>query len=127
MSDDVKLPKILEFVKRVTLAKGRVRTTYRLFMINDEVFDTLCLSYLRGETSVVECREGVTIKSPKDKFDKTIARQEAMKKLVKQRYKILSLSASSPGKVSLVLETQTGDVIQLVKEDANIRIYQLDF
>jgi hypothetical protein len=85
---DIKLPKVLEFFQTKTLTKGRIQTTLNLFMMDAEVFDSICLAYIRGEASVVECRVGTTIKAPKDKYDKVIAKQEAYKKIKKQRLSI---------------------------------------
>lgn len=89
---DIKLPKVLEFFKTKSLTKGRIETTLHLFMLDAEVFDSICLSYIRQECSIVECRIGSTIKNPKDKYDKVVAKQEAYKKLKKQRLDITSLS-----------------------------------
>ncbi len=94
---------ILEFIRTETLDKGRVSTTVNLFMIDLSIFDAILLSFIRGETKVVETREGNTIKHPKDKYDKSIAKKEAMGKLVKKRLEIKE-SYTVTGKTYLVLE-----------------------
>lgn len=95
--NDIKLPKILEYYKTKTLDKGRVETSLHLFMIDAEVFDNIVLAFIRGESKVVECRHGVAVKHPKDKYDKTIAKQEAYKKLKKQRVSIRRIAAFETG------------------------------
>lgn len=94
---------VLEFVRTETLDKGRVSTTVNLFMIDLEIFDAILLAYVRGEASIVETREGVTIKHPKDKYDKSVAKQQALSKLSKVRLKIVN-SYTISGKSYLVLE-----------------------
>jgi hypothetical protein len=90
---DIKLPRVVEYYKTETLEKGRVATSLHLFMIDAEVFDSICLAFIRGENSVVECRYGITYKHPKDKYDKTLAKQEVYKKIKKQRLDIHSIAA----------------------------------
>lgn len=95
--NDIKLPKIIEYYKTKTLDKGRVETSLHLFMIDAEVFDNIVLAFIRGENKFVECRHGVAVKHPKDKYDKTIAKQEAYKKLKKQRIEIGVIVADESG------------------------------
>lgn len=94
---------VLEFIKTETLDKGRVSTTVNLFMIDLPVFDAILLAYVRGEAAIVETREGVAIKHPKDKYDKAVAKKEAISRLSKKRLKILN-SYTISGKSYLVLE-----------------------
>ena len=86
--NDIKLPKVIEYYKTETLEKGRVATSLHLFMIDADVFESICLAFIRGENSIVECRYGITYKHPKDKYDKTIAKQEVYKKIKKQKLEI---------------------------------------
>lgn len=86
--DNLKIPKIMEYVKTKTLDKGRVQTTLYFFMIDGEVMNNIISGYHRGEISVVESRIGVTVKHPKDKYDKKIAKAEAAKKLKKEKLEI---------------------------------------
>lgn len=86
--DNLKIPKIMEYIKTETLDKGRVQTTLYFFMIDSEVMNNIISGYHRGEIGVVESRIGVTIKHPKDKYDKKIAKAEAAKKLKKEKLEI---------------------------------------
>jgi hypothetical protein len=100
--DDIKLPRVLEFFKTKSLPKGKVETSLHLFMLDAEVFDSICLSFIRGEASVVECRIGSTVKHPKDKYDKVIAKQEVYKKLKKYRLEITSVVSNDSGTTMLL-------------------------
>jgi hypothetical protein len=92
--DDIKIPSLIEYYKTKSLIGGRVETSLHLFMIDSEVFENICMNFLRGQSNIVECRVGSTIKHPKDKYDKTIAKQEVYKKLKKQKFEILSIQAT---------------------------------
>lgn len=91
---DVVMPSVIEFYKTKSLTGGRIETSLHLFMLDLDVFENICLAFLRGETDIVECRYGTTIKHPKDKYDKVIAKQEAYKKLKKQKLIILNINIS---------------------------------
>lgn len=89
--DNLKIPKIMEYVKTETLDKGRVQTTLYFFMLDSEVLNNIISGYHRGEVSAIEARIGATIKHPKDKYDKKIAKAEAAKKLKKEKLEIVSV------------------------------------
>lgn len=89
---DITLPNsIVEFVKTETLDKGRVRTSVFLFLLDADLFDSMAAAIIRGELSVIECRIGTTIKHPKDKYDKKIAKEQAAKNLKKSRLTVINM------------------------------------
>lgn len=104
--DAVSIPKVIEYVKTETLDKGRVKTTVVWFLVNPEVMDTICMAFIRGEMSMIEARMGITIKHPGDKYSKTVALEQARKKLGKNKLSIRHLSAT-PQSVRLVLDDYT--------------------
>ena len=116
--DDIKLPGVIEFYQKKDLGKGRHQTTANLFMMDAEVFETICMGYIRGEISTVESRVGTTIKHPKDKYDKKLAKQAAFKNLKKQRINILDLTVKN-SECSLMLESG----LVIVKRGNRILVY----
>lgn len=84
----------IQYVKVATLKKGRVSTTVNLFMLDADIFDAICLAYIKGETNIVETRVGVAIKHPKDVYNKAVAKEEALKRLTKQKLLIEDICSS---------------------------------
>ena len=68
--DDIKIPSLIEYYKTKSLTGGRVETSLHLFMMDADVFENICMNFIRGQNNIVECRVGATIKHPKDKYDK---------------------------------------------------------
>ena len=116
---DIKLPKIIEYTKTKTLDKGRVETTLRLFMLDAEVVDSIVKGFAAGEISMVEMRVGTTIKHPKDKYDKTVAKAEAAKKLKKVSERITRINIDNKS-VTIVAETV---MIRKYTDNGKIVIY----
>lgn len=104
--ETVSVPNVTEFVKTVTLPKGRVSTTVVWFMLNPEIFDTLCLGFIRGEVSTVEARIGSSLKHPQDKYDKKLALETARKRIGKSKLKIKNVFANNVS-VRIQLEQYT--------------------
>lgn len=119
--DDLKIPKLVEFIKTQTLDKGRVKTTLFFFMLDEETFNDLAARYIRGEISVLESRIGSTIKHPKDKYDKQAAKAAASKNLKKEKLKI-SAMGSSGGKTSMSVYNDDWS-LEIVKDKHGVRIY----
>ena len=93
-----------EIIRTTTLKKGRVSTTVNLFMLDTEIFDSLVLAYVRGEVDIIETRVATVFKHPQDKYDKSVAKAEAYKRLVKDRLKIISIRSSLQGTTILTSE-----------------------
>lgn len=119
--DDLKIPKLIEFIKTETLDKGRVRTTLFFFMLDEETFNDIAARYIRGEISVLESRIGSTIKHPKDKYDKKLAKAEAAKNLKKEKLKIAGIT-SYAGKTTIGVYKDAID-LEIVKDKHGVRIY----
>ena len=91
----VSIPNITEFVKTETLPKNRIKTTVSWFMLDPEVFDTICLRHIRGEGSIVEARIGTAMKHPTDKYVKATALEIARKSLGKSKLKIAQIVSNN--------------------------------
>jgi hypothetical protein len=123
MSMDLEIPKVLEFMQRKTLSKGRVETTLIMFLLDVDMFNEIATRYVRGEVSMLEARIGTTIKHPQDKFDKKVAKAEAAKKLRKIKFKIEDLKVvGNKAELSVFLEDGSLD-LSIVRDDKGIRIY----
>ncbi len=118
---DVQMPGILEFMQTETMSKGRVRTTLMLFLLDIATFHDICARYLRSEITTLEVRVGTSIKHPKDKHDKKVAKAEAAKKFKKEKFKISGLF-SNGSKTSLQATGQDFSV-EVVCDNKGIRIY----
>jgi hypothetical protein len=116
---DIQLPKIIEYIKTETIAKGRVRTRVFMFMIDDKVFDSMAASIITGELSVIESRIGATIKHPKDKYDKQVAKAEAAKRLKKHKLKVLKLTSVPNNGSEIELELNENEIIKIIKTRNN--------
>jgi hypothetical protein len=104
------------------MSKGRVKTILRMFMLDQGVVEDLVARYARGEIGTIECREGVTIKHPKDKYDKKIAKEEATKNLKKKRYAIIGITIVGD-KTSMKLVTPDHVMLEVVKDQHGVRVY----
>jgi len=122
--DNVEMPKLLEFIQTKTLPKGRVSTTVMLFMMDEASLDDLMSRYIKGEIKVIEGRVGVSIKHPKDKYDKKIAKAEAAKRLNKVKWKIGSLNAYTDC-ITLTLASEYGKLQVRRILGKGIKIYDL--
>lgn len=116
---DISLPPIVEYIKTETLKGGRVRTRLFWFMMDDRVFDSMAAAIITGELSHIECRIGATIKHPKDKYDKTVAKQEAAKKLRKHKLKVVSLHSVPEKGTDILVSIEGGEVMRISKSCKN--------
>jgi hypothetical protein len=90
-------------------------------MIDPDIFDMLASRYVSGVISTIECRVGETVKHPKDKFDKVIAKQEAVKKLQKTKYPIKRLV--STGEVTTItIAIERNETLYIIKDKYGIRV-----
>jgi hypothetical protein len=121
MIETVKQNSFVEFVKTETLKKGRVRTSVMLFLMDPEVFTSLCTAYILGEISALEIRLGQTIKHPADKYDKAVAKAEAAKKFKKIRAPI-SRIISNPTK-TVIYCAHDEFTIEVIKKNDKIKIH----
>ena len=119
---EIEIPKILQNISVVSLDKGRVQTTLSMFMLNEEVFETLCLGYIRGEVTTVEARIGSTIKHPKDKYDRALGIKTATDNLKKQKLSIESIS-SRDGRSVINLKDYSLERLQSGKVIIKLRHY----
>lgn len=119
---DLQMPKVLEFIQRRTLNKGRIETTLYMFLLDLTNFHDVAARFMRGEIKVLEARIGTTIKHPADKFDKKVAKAEAAKKLKKVKLTIYSI-ASDGVKTSIYVQHENESKLQIVGDHKGIRIY----
>lgn len=97
--------------------KRRVRTRVFLFLMDPEVFTTLCSAFIRGEITSLEYRLGATMKHPKDKYDKKIAKAEAAKNFKKMRADIKNITSTSFGTTRITATTKKETIYVIKKND----------